>query len=78
MQRAGISVFQLTTSMEVFNFGLVLAEMAGFDRPCGKHEPDYADRLVSMHNEESWVQVSRPPHAPTCCHNSLCCDCTTH
>ena len=60
MQRAGISVIQLTTSMEVFNYGLILAEVAGFDRPCRKRDSRYADRLVSMQNEESWVQVSRP------------------
>lgn len=60
LQRGGTKILELTTAMEVFVYGLVLAEVAGFDRPCDKRDPLYEEALVSMQNAESWVQVSSP------------------
>ncbi|KAL3151791.1 hypothetical protein ABBQ38_012762 [Trebouxia sp. C0009 RCD-2024] len=56
LQRGGTKILELTTAMEVFVYGLVLAEVAGFDRPCDKRDPLYEEALVSMQNAESWVQ----------------------
>lgn len=65
MQRGGTKTFELTTAMEVFVYGLVLAEVSGFDRPCSKHDPLYEEALVNMQNDDSWVQVSSPARS-TC------------
>ena len=52
------NTYDLTTAAEVFNFGLVLAEVAGATRlhPI-TDEQEYRRRLTCM-SYDSWVQVS--------------------
>lgn len=47
----------LNTAVEVFIFGLILAEVAGASRLYPKERPDYTSHLTQM-CYDSWVKVS--------------------
>ena len=48
--------YNMNTAVEVFVFGLILAEVAGASRLYPKNHPGYARQLTQM-SYDSWVQV---------------------
>lgn len=52
------NTYHLTKAAEVFNFGLILAEVAGASRLYPKERHDYMSQLTHL-SYDSWGKVSR-------------------
>lgn len=53
---AGRTEYDMNTAAEVFVYGLILAEVAGFSTLCSTNDPQYASHMANG-AWDSWVQV---------------------